>query len=563
MPNFYRHIVFFISLYLSTGLSAQQPFRWNMKFSREDSLRGTLSAARSCYDVKFYDLSVKVDIPNKKISGSNAIFFEATRSFSLMQIDLFRNMELKSITFKGKNVGFTRDGDAVFVTIPKMQKGEMGSITIAYGGRSVEAPNAPWQGGFVWKKDKNGKPWVGVACEGLGASCWWPNKDHLSDEPDSMSIKVAVPGDLYCICNGNLRNRTKLADGNTEFQWFVSYPINNYNVTLNIGDYVRLSDEYIAGDKSRLELEFYCLPYNLDKAKQQFKQVKPMLKAYEHYFGKYPFWKDGYCLVETSYLGMEHQGAIAYGNQYKKGYLGGRMPPGMDWDYIIIHESGHEYFGNSLSCTDHAEMWLHESFTTYLESLYVEYTMSYADAIRYLEMQREDIENEQPIVGPLKVNFDKWSGSDQYYKGAWMLHTLRSVINDDALFFGILRQFYDKHSCGFATTADFVSLTSNLTGRDFGAFFRQYLYSPEIPVLEYFCKKSPTGGKTLLYYRWSKTIAGFNMPVRVGKQGNLVTITPTSQWQKTTLKNCLPEEFGIPLDLYLIEKEAVKKEPMR
>lgn len=556
-----KNTLLLLSFCLALPLFAQQPFNWNMTFSHQDSLRGTLSAARSCYDVKFYDLGVRVDIANKKISGSNTITFQAVRSFSLMQIDLFRNMDLKSITFKGKKVGFTRDGDAVFVTLPRQLKGQTGSIVVEYAGSPVEAVNPPWQGGFVWRKDKNGKPWVGVACEGLGASSWWPNKDHLSDEPDSMRIKVSVPADLYCVCNGNLRSRTERQDGYTDFEWFVSYPINNYNLTLNIGDYVRLSDEYFAADSSKLDLEFYCLPYNLDKAKQQFKQVKPMLKAYEYYFGKYPFWRDGYCLVETSYLGMEHQGAIAYGNQYKKGYLGRRMPSGMDWDYIIIHETGHEYFGNSLSCTDHAEMWLHESFTTYMESLYVEYNFGYEDALRYLESQLDEIKNVHPMVGPLQVNFDSWEGSDNYYKGTWVLHTLRSVIDDDALFFRLLRTFYENHYHGFATTSDFISLTGKMTGQDFGPFFRQYLYRPELPKLEYFYEKGNTTKKTILHYRWRNTVSNFNMPLKVGKPGSFTKIIPSERWQKTTLRNCSPDDFDIPLQLYLIEKEQVKFKP--
>ncbi|MFZ4543508.1 MAG: M1 family metallopeptidase [Saprospiraceae bacterium] len=532
---------------------------WNQKFSRQDSLRGTLSAARSCYDVKFYDLNVKVDVSRKFIAGTNAIKFVALRDFSLMQIDLFSNMTLKSISYENRKVGFRRDGNAIFITLPKQKKGATGNILIEYEGTPTEALNPPWKGGFVWKKDKNGKPWVGVACEGLGASCWWPNKDHLSDEPDSMRIRVAVPDGLFCVSNGNLRSRKSRDDGYADFEWFVSYPINNYNVTLNIADYIRIADTYTASDSSKLELEFYCLPYNFNKANLQFKQVKPMLKAYEHYFGKYPFWNDGYCLVETSYLGMEHQGAIAYGNQYKKGYLGGRIPEGMDWDYIIIHESGHEYFGNSLSCTDHAEMWLHESFTTYMEALYVEYTMGFSEAIRYLESQRNDIFNEDPIVGPLKVNFDNWRGSDSYYKGSWMLHTLRSSINNDPLFFKLLRQFYESHEHGFATTEDFIALTNKLTQKDFSSFFKQYLYRPEIPVLKYYVKQHKKG--VMLFYRWEKVVENFKMPIRVGDAGNYISIVPSNKWQKVYLRNCSKNEMVVPTQLFLIEKEKVLAEP--
>jgi aminopeptidase N len=372
-----------------------------------------------------------------------------------------------------------------------------------------------------------------------------------------MSIRVAVPDGLFCVSNGNLRKKESLADGYTRFDWFVSYPINNYNVTLNIADYVRLGDVYTAKDGSKLELEFYCLPYNLNKAEKQFKQVKPMLEAYEHYFGKYPFWRDGYCLVETDYLGMEHQGAIAYGNQYKRGYLGGSIPNDMNWDYIIIHETGHEYFGNSLSCKDHAEMWLHESFTTYMESLYVEYTMSYPDAVRYLASQRRQIYNVHPMQGPVDVNFDGWAGSDMYYKGAWMLHTLRTVMNNDKQFFSMLRSFYDQHKQGFATSTDFIKHVNNVTKKDYTPFFYQYLYSSKVPTLEYHIEGKKRDKDAVLHYRWRDVVDNLKMPIRVGNPTDYKLVSPTREWQKIHLKNCSPKEVDIAQQFYLIDKEKV------
>lgn len=551
-------IAFTIFFLISIVSYAQPTFNWEMPFTKQDTLRGALRPERTCYDVYFYDLDIKVNIDKKFISGSNKIEYWVKEDFTTLQIDLFEDLFIKEILQNDIELKFKRVGNAVFVEMPLQKKGTKNSIVIIYDGTPHEATHAPWDGGFVWKKDKNGKPWVGVACEGLGASCWWPNKDHLSDEPDSMSIRIAVPKGLFCVSNGNLRKKEELADGFTKFHWFVSYSINNYNVTLNIADYVRLEDTYTAKDGSKLQLEFYCLPYNLNKAEKQFKQVKPMLEAYEYYFGKYPFWNDGYCLVETDYLGMEHQGAIAYGNQYKRGYLGGNIPSDMNWDYIIIHETGHEYFGNSLSCKDHAEMWLHESFTTYMESLYVEYTMSYPDAVRYLLSQRRQIYNVHPMVGPMNVNFDGWAGSDMYYKGAWMLHTLRSTMGNDKLFFKILKNFYLNHAHGFATTNDFINYVSQETGKDYKPFFYQYLYKAKLPTLEYFIESKKKDKNIVLHYRWKDVVDNFKMPIKAGKPTDYKLITPTREWQKIYLKDCSSSQFDIAQQFYLIEKEKVK-----
>lgn len=536
-----------------TPILAQGQYVWKQKFTLQDTLRGSLRPERTCYDVYYYDLEIQVDIAKKYIAGTNTIYYTAKSDFQTLQIDLFENMNIKKITLEGKTLDFKRVGNATFVKFPPQKAGTKNAFSIQYDGKPIEAATPPWDGGFVWRKDKQGKPWVGVACEGMGASCWWPNKDHLSDEPDSMSIKIAVPENLFCVSNGNLRKKQPIGNGYTRFDWFVSYPINNYNVTLNIADYARLTDTYTAKDGTTLDLEFYCLPYNVDKAKVQFQQVKPMLEAYEHYFGKYPFWNDGYCLVETDYLGMEHQGAIAYGNQYKRGYLGGSIPADMNWDYIIIHETGHEYFGNSLSCTDHAEMWLHEAFTTYMEALYIEYTMSYADAVRYLMLQRHNIMNVTPIVGPLGVNFDHWTGSDMYYKGSWVLHTLRTTINDDAVFFAMLRGFYEQHKINFVTTKDFITYVNNYTKKDFTPFFKQYLYTPKLPKLEYYVSAKRKEKNSILYYRWANVVDDFRMPIKVGNPQHYKTITPTSTWQKIVLNDCTTKEFNIAQQLFLID----------
>ncbi len=551
-----QNFCFLLFIFVTCATASAQPlFRWDKKFTRQDTLRGALRPERTCYDVTFYDLNLKVDIDKKFISGVCQMDFLAKEDFETLQIDLFENFRLYKILLEEKPLNFRREGNAVFVKLPAQRKGQRNSLFIYYEGMPTTAVRAPWDGGFVWSKDKAGKPWVGVACEGFGASSWWPCKDHLSDEPDSMSIRVACPSDLFCVANGNLRKREVLGDGNTRYDWFVSYPINSYNVTLNIADYYRLSDTYTSKkDSTKLDLEFYCLSQNIDKAKKQFEQVKPMLEAYEHYFDKYPFWNDGYCLVETPYLGMEHQSAIAYGNEYKRGYLGGMIPNDMNWDYIIIHETGHEYWGNSISCNDHAEMWLHESFTTYMESLYVEYTMSYPDAVRYLMNQRGDIYNANPIVGPMNVNFDDWQGSDMYYKGAWILHTLRHVLNDDAQFFGLLKSFYQKNKISNVTTKQFIDYVNQYTKKDFTAFFHQYLYSPNVPILEYQIKKKGKRSFDVLY-RWKADIANFDMPVSMGVPTQTEFVKPlTNQWQTIRFKKAKSKDFDVSTQLFLVEK---------
>ena len=553
-------LVLYILVLSYFSVTAQPNFAWNKKFTLADTLRGALRPERTCYDVTFYDLAVKVDIDKKFISGVCEMQFLVKEDFKKLQIDLFENMKIKQILLEGKELTFRREKNAVFIDFPLQKKDTRNAIKISYEGNPRVALHAPWDGGFVWSSDKKGKPWVGVACEGLGASVWWPCKDHLSDEPDSVAIHVTSPSNLFCVANGNLRKKEDLGDGNTRFDWFVSYPINTYNVTLNIADYYRLSDTYTSKkDNTTLDLEFYCLSYNVDKAKKQFTQVKPMLESYEYYFDKYPFWRDGYCLVETPYLGMEHQGAIAYGNQYMRGYLGGMIPADMNWDYIIIHETGHEYWGNSISCNDHAEMWLHESFTTYMESLYVEYTASYPDAVRYLANQRDGISNENPIIGPMNVNFDDWEGSDMYNKGAWILHTLRSVIDDDKVFFPMLKSFYQKNAISNVTTKQFIDYVSFYTKKDYTPFFYQYLYTAKIPVLEYKIEQKCKAKDLLVSYRWRAEVENFDMPVKIGVASNWQTVTPkTQKWQSILLKNTPLEDFDIATQLFLINFEKVK-----
>lgn len=552
--NWLSLVIIFLPLFLispGNGFS-QRDFYQSYHFTQADTLRGALRPERTCYDVTYYELRLRVYIEQKWIEGSVDIYYNALSSFEVLQIDLYHSMRIRSIEWEGQELTFERRKNAVFIDFPLQKAGSSGHFRVNYSGAPTEAPFAPWQGGFVWTTDDQGTPWVTVACEGDGASLWWPNKDHLSDEPDSMLISVVVPDYLQCISNGNLRLQTSEGRGFTRYDWFVSYPINNYNVTLNIGDYVHFSDTYQAGDGSELPLDYYVLSYNLEKAKKHFQQVKPTLACYEHYFGKYPFWNDGYALVETPYLGMEHQSAIAYGNRYLRGYMGGLIPSDMNWDYIIVHETAHEYFGNSLGCSDLSEMWIHESFATYMESLFVECQMGYAAAERYLQSQRPFIANKEPILGPPGVNWDNWKKSDHYFKGAWVLHTLRNAIGNDEQWFALLRDFYRQYTLQQITTDTVVQFVNRFTGTDYTAFFEQYLWYPGIPTLEY--KAEQRGRNVRLTYNWRADVPGFKMPVLVEGNGQRRwRINPENGRKKSTiLENCNAEDIRIMKELFLI-----------
>ena len=542
------------TLFVANVMIAQKGYFGKFNFTKADTLRGMLSKERLCYDVTYYDLNIVVDIQKQFIKGFVDIHFDIMEDFEVMQIDLYKNMEIEEITFNDQPLTFNRLHDAIFVHMPiPILKGGNGFIRVYYSGFPIAANNPPWDGGFVWEVDSQVRPWVGVASEGDGASLWWPNKDHLSDEPDSMSIRVAVPDGLTCVANGNLRKTEPYYPGYTRWDWFVSYPINNYNVSINIGHYTHFTDTYTSTDGAKLELDYYVLDYNLEKAKVQFEQVKPMLACYEKYFGKYPFWKDGYALVESPYLGMEHQSAIAYGNNYMRGYRGGMIPRDMNWDFIIIHESGHEYFGNAVSTKDHSDMWIHESFTTYMEALYVECLYSYKDAVRYLENQRNFIRNLEPMVGPKNVNWDNWTSSDHYFKGSWMLHTFRNIIDDDEKWFAFLKDYYDKFKFTTTSTEEFLVFVNEYFQKDYSKFFKQYLFHPGLPRLGYKLKQK---GKNLeVKYTWFANVDGFDMPVKIGKEGDYQMIYPVmGEMKETVLKDVKKTEFKIATELFYVKK---------
>jgi aminopeptidase N len=522
-----KKLILCIGFLAFASLAVAQPF------TKADSLRGTLSPLRSCYDVLWYDLTVKVDPATQLISGSNVMRFNPVRQFSEMQIDFFEGMSLDKVEFEGKSVPYRRQFNAVFLTMPRtLNPGNVSELKFEFAGRPTRAKNAPWDGGFVWEKDNNGKPWVGVACEGLGASCWWPMKDHLSDEPDSIRITLVAPSALMGVANGQLRHTRDAGNGFTAWEWAVTYPINSYNVTVNVADYVNIHDHFTNASGTH-DLDYYVLSYNKEKAEKQFKQVDEMMRCYEKFFGEYPFWNDGYALVETPYLGMEHQGAIAYGNEYMPGYAG-YDPLDLGFDYIVIHESGHEWWGNSVSTDDHGELWIHESFCTYAEAVYVECKWNYEKAVEYLESQKDNILNMQPVVGPRDVNFNDFGSSDMYYKGAWMLHSLRGFVNDDNLWWATIKSFAESFKYKVTNTDEVIKWFNQKLGADYTAFFRQYLYQSARPTFEYTLKKKGKG--TVMAYRWNAKEAGFNLPIDVltgEKQG--VRIHPTSVTQKITL----------------------------
>lgn len=520
MKQHSQYLLTFCLFIASFHIQSQQ------SFSKKDSLRGSLRPERN-YNVSFYDLNVKLDIPNQSISGIVEMNLTANQDLPELQVDLFENMKIQKISSGGKELKYKREYNAVFIHV-NYKKNEQYTLKIQYEGKPVIAKRPPWDGGFTWSKDKNGKPWVSVSCEGTGASLWWPNKDHLSDEPEKgMNIHITVPGDLMAISNGNPEKVTEDEKKNKTYHWKVSYPINNYNVSLYVGDYVHFNDQYKSMDGSMLALDYYVLKDNEEKARSHFEQVKKMLEAYEHYFDKYPFWNDGYALVESPYLGMEHQSAIAYGNGYQRGYLGGRTPDEFDFDYIIIHESGHEYFGNAVSCNDHADMWIHEGFTTYMESLYLEYLYGKKAALRYLDSQRGLIRNAIPLIGPRDVNFEGFPDTDIYYKGAWALQTLRFAIKNDTTWFKLIKEFYNLNKYKNIDSEDFFKFVNDYTKKDFTPFFKQYFHKAELPKVR--IKLNVEGSRTKILYKLESSEDKLEMPVEISMDGRVIQLDASTK----------------------------------
>ena len=511
-------------------------------FTKADTLRGTLSPVRTWFDVTYYDLNIKLDPEKRTISGYNDIHFKVLEKNKVMQIDLFENLAVDKIEFDKKELTYKREHHAVFINIDEdLPIGSQQVLRFHYSGEPTTAVRAPWDGGFVWNKDNNDKHFIGVACQGFGASSWWPNKDHQSEEPDSMRISCAVPNGLTCVANGQNEGTTEEEGDYTRHHWFVSYPINNYAVSMTIADFTYFSDIHVSG-KDTLALNYYVLPYNLEKAKKQFEQVKPMMKCYEEFLGRFPFWEDGFALVETPYLGMEHQSGIAYGNKYKTGYNGMDFSGiGLDFDYIIIHEAGHEWWGNSLTTADIADMWIHEGFCTYTEALYVECLHGYEKAMDYVNAKKRTVANDKPIIGHYGVN--KEGSGDMYNKGMLILNTVRHLIDNDELWFEILMGLTQDFEHQVVTSKQVTDYINEKSGKDFNKVWKQYLTYKDLPTLEYKTKKA--GKKnTKVSYRWKADVAGFDMPLQyIDKKGNKQWIMPTTEWQTMTVKGVKVKDF--------------------
>jgi len=533
---------------ISFGASAQLG-KPKETFTRADSLRGNLTPLRTCYDIDYYHLDVKFDIANRYISGSTLFKFTTVQDFTKLQFDLFANLKVEKVVYKGKELSYTREYNAVFVTFPEtIKKGSKDEFTVYYSGNPTIAKNAPWDGGIVYKRDSLGNPWVATACQGMGASVWWPNKDHQYDEVDSALISISVPDSLQDVSNGRLRKVTPLGNGYTRYDWFVANPINNYDIEANIGKYTHFSDSY-DGEKGKLSLDYWVLSYNLDKAKKQFgENVKDMIKAFEHWFGPYPFYEDGYKLIEAPHLGMEHQSGTAYGNHFINGYLGRDLSGtgwGLKWDFIIVHESGHEWFGNNITSKDLADMWIHESFTNYSESLFVEQRYGKQAGQEYVHGTHFMIQNDAPIVGNYNVN--KEGSGDMYYKGGNLMNMIRTIINNDEKWRGILRglnkTFYHKT----VTYDDIVDYVSDQSGKNLRPVFEQYLKYRDIPILEFMFNR----GK--LNCRWIANVKDFNMPVKVRvKGGEYQFITPSTRFKPVEINGATKDNIEVDTFNYYI-----------
>lgn len=524
-------LLFCLALISAQTLSAQE------KFTRKDSLQGGLRAERTCYDVLRYDLNIKINIDDKSIVGYNDIQFKVVENTKKIQVDLFENMQVDSIVFNSKKLNYKREFNAVFIDFnDDLNVNSNQIIRFYYSGKPQIAKHAPWDGGFVFNKDKEGKPWVGVACQGTGASLWYPCKDSQSDEPDNgATIKVAVPNGLTEVSNGRLLGSEDLKNGYTRWDWEVKNPINTYDITVNIANYAHIHDNL-----DDLNIDYYVLSYNEERAKKHFEEVKPMLTCYQSKFGTYPFKEDGYKLVETPYLGMEHQSAVAYGNKYLKGYMGSDLSMtgiGLLFDYITIHESGHEWFGNSITSKDIADMWIHEGFTQYTEIVYIECQFGYEKAMKYCKGLQRNVSNDRPIIGNYGVN-NEGSG-DMYPKGALMLNTLRHVINNDELWWKIILKYSETFRHKIIDTETVIAFFNNESGMNLTPIFNQYLRETSIPKLE--LRKS----KKKFEYRWMASNPDFTMPIDIKINGEELRIYPTNDWTKSKQKIKSLEEVEV------------------
>jgi aminopeptidase N len=518
-----------ILLFQSAAIA--QPFQKKAVFTRQDSLRGSITPQRSWWDVQHYDITVTPDPVTKTIKGKTTITYTVltTQHSEMMQIDLQQPMVIDSIYYNNKlyindpRKPFRNEGNAWFIPLPRTQPNSINTISFFYHGKPREARNPPWDGGWVWKTDAKGQPWMSVACQGLGASVWYPCKDHQSDEPDKGArLTIHAPAGLVAVGNGRLADK-KTTKGMNSYTWEVTAPINTYNIIPYIGSYVNWKDT-LQGEKGVLDLGYWVLEQDLEKAKKQFQQVKPTIRAFEHWFGPYPFYEDGFQLVHAPYLGMEHQSAVAYGNMFQNGYLGSDLSGsgwGKDWDYIIVHETGHEWYGNNITTNDVADMWVHEGFTNYSEVLFVDYYYGKKAGNEYLQGLRRNITNDKPVIGIYGVNQE--GSGDMYYKGAALVHMIRQIMDNDEAFRQMLREMNSQFYRSQVTTKKIEEFISAKAGKDLSKVFDQYLRTNKIPVLDIKAENEK------LKFQWTNAVAGFNMPVKLT---NGEWIYPTTSEQK-------------------------------
>ena len=515
------------------------------KYSAQDTLRGSITPERIWWDLVYYDLDVTVQPKVKSIRGTNTIHYKVVSPNNIMQIDLQPPMKLIKAVQDEVELSINQNGNAHFIQLEKKQnRKKIEQIVLHFEGQPKEAINAPWDGGFSWKKDYNDNDFIATSCQGIGASVWWPNKDHMYDEVDSLQMKITVPKHLKAVGNGRLRAVTK-NEKTASYTWFVSNPINNYGVNINIGDYVDFSETY-NGEKGNLDMHYFVLKDNLNKAKKQFLDAPKMMKAFEYWFCPYPFYEDSYKLVEVPYLGMEHQSSITYGNQYKNGYLGRDLSGtgwGLKFDFIIIHESGHEWFANNITNKDIADMWIHEGFTAYSENLFLDYYYGKEASSEYVIGTRKRIRNDRPIIGNYNVNAE--GSSDMYYKGANMIHMLRQFTKNDEKWRGILRKMNAKFHHQTVTTQQIESFLSDEIDLDLHSFFNQYLRDVRIPTLEYNIDKN------ILHYRWTNVVEGFKMPIEFESNKQWQWLYPTVSWQTKAINS---STITVDEDYYITTK---------
>jgi aminopeptidase N len=518
-------------------------------FTHADTLRGSITPWRAWWNVIYYNLHVAIHPADSTISGYNKMTYRVTGPQKDMQIDLQQPMQVDSMLQNGQKLSYTRDGNTFFVTIPKkLKRHSLHTISIYYHGKPIVAKKPPWQGGFIWTQDSLGHPWIATAVQGIGASVWWPDKDQLKDEPDSLTIHVTVPNPMVEISNGRLRKKNDNGNGTSTYTWHASNPINNYDVAIYAGDYVHFSSIY-HGEKGPLDLSYWVLKQHLKLAKKQFKQVKPMLKCFEHWFGPYPFYKDSYKLVEAPYLGMENQSAIAYGNRFENGYYGQDLSGtgwGLKWDFIIIHESAHEWWGNSLTASDIADMWIHEGFASYAEGLYTECQYGKKAGEAYTRGTRKRVNEKRPVISHYGVHQEP--PEDQYWKGANMLLTIREIINNDSTFRHILRGLQKKYRHQTVNTEEIKDYFIAHSGKNLEDVFVEYLHETSIPVFQYYIR----GGR--LHFRWKTALPYFEMPLKIHikKKQKWTFIHPVSdRWKTVRLQLPSSKDFKVNKNFYI------------